>query len=476
MRSSRTGIVALSLFLGAAAASAQQDPKPGFNLFSVEQDIEIGRQSAAEAQRELPVLANASLERYLNRVVGVLAEQAPGARYPYQVRVVNSPDINAFTFPGGFLYVNRGLLEAARTESELAGVVAHEMAHVALRHGTHQASKAYAANAGLGILGGLLGRDGGEPSKVLQVIGGVGLNAVFLKFSRNAEYEADLVGVRMLKRAGFDTAAMGDFFELLRDQQRRDPGKLEQFFSSHPAPGDRAERMRAEVARLGPVTRPRVVGGFESLRADLGGLPAGSRRPSRVRDVDSRSDPSWGSPRTVRVEPASTRLRTFRQRGGFYEIDYPDNWTAQAAARGYGVVIAPRGGILEAADGQQAIVYGVVVNHYDPFEPGGDTGTLEEAADDVSRQVQRGNAHLRPVRGSERRETIDRARALSLVLSGRSPITGRQERVTVFTRDLADDHVLYALLIAPEDDYPELTRAFERMVGSLRVDDRAAHR
>jgi Zn-dependent protease with chaperone function len=475
MRSSLGGAVFSSLLL-AAAAAAQQDPKPGFNLFSVEQDVEIGRQSAAEAERELPVLADASLERYLNKVVRVLAEQAPGASYPYQARVVNARDINAFTFPGGFLYVNRGLLEAARTESELAGVLGHEVAHVALRHGTHQASKAYAANAGLGILGGLLGGDGGgDTGKILQVIGGVGLNAVFLKFSRSAEYEADLVGVRMLRRAGYDPGAMSDFFELLQQQQRRDPGKLEQFFSSHPAPGDRAERMRAEAGRLGSVARPREVGGFEAVRAELRGQPSTSSRTGRLRDPDRRSDPGWGRPRAVRVEPASTRWRTFRQRGGFYEIHYPDNWSAHPAERGYGVVIAPSGGILEA-DGQQAVVYGVVVNHYDPFERGSEAGTLEEATEDLSRQVRRGNPQLQVERGSERRETLDGARARSLVLSGRSPATGEQERVTVFTRELADGHVLYALFVAPAAQYPELQRTFDRMVSSLRVDDRAAHR
>jgi hypothetical protein len=218
------------------------------------------------------------------------------------------------------------------------------------------------------------------------------------------------------------------------------------------------------------------VGGFESPRAELRGLPAGSRRTGQLRDVNPRADPGWGSPRTVRVEPPSTRMRTFRQPAGFYEIDYPDNWSAQAGQRGYGVVIAPRSGIQEASDGRQAIVYGVVVNHYEPFERGGGSGTLDDAADDVSRQVMRGNPHLQPARGSERRETLDGARALSLVLSGRSPVTGMQERVTVLTRQLSDDHVLYALLVAPDDDYGELARTFDRMVGSLRVDDRAAHR
>src|SRR5438034_130671 len=166
--------------------------KPGFNLFSEQQDVEIGRQSAAEAERQLPLLNDRRVEGYATEIIRRLAAAAPGAKYPYQIRVVNASDINAFSLPGGYMYVNRGLIEAARTEPELAAVLAHVMAHVALRHGTHQASKAYLAQAGIGILGGLLGR-GGSPSQVIQVLGGLGMNALVLRFSRDIEYAADPV-------------------------------------------------------------------------------------------------------------------------------------------------------------------------------------------------------------------------------------------------------------------------------------------
>src|SRR3989442_6141875 len=145
--------------------------KPGFNLFSEQQDVEIGRQSAAEAERQLPLLNDRRVEGYATEIIRRLAAAAPGAKYPYQIRVVNASDINAFSLPGGFTYVNRGLIEAARTEPELAADLAHAMAHVPLRHGTHQASKAYMTQAGIGILGGLLGR-GGTPNPAFQVTRG----------------------------------------------------------------------------------------------------------------------------------------------------------------------------------------------------------------------------------------------------------------------------------------------------------------
>jgi predicted Zn-dependent protease len=209
-------------------------PTAGFNLFSVQQDVEIGRQSAVEAERQLPLLRDRNVDSYLNKIISKLAAKAPGARYPYAIKAVNASEINAFSLPGGPMYVNRGLVEAARSEAELAGVLAHEMSHVALRHGTHQASKAYLGQAGLGILGGLLGKNGNSTAQIVNAVGGLGLNAVFLKFSRDAEYQADQLGAQIMAGAGYNPVAMATLFELLRSEQGRDPGKVEKLFSDHP--------------------------------------------------------------------------------------------------------------------------------------------------------------------------------------------------------------------------------------------------
>jgi predicted Zn-dependent protease len=147
---------AVLLLVSACAVHAQSRIDPGFNLFSVDQDQEIGRQSADEVERELPILNDRSIDAFIASVGKRLAAVAPGAKFDYQFKVVNVSDINAFALPGGYLYLNRGLIEAAENEGQLGGVMAHEMAHVALRHGTNQASKAYIGQAGLGLLGGLI--------------------------------------------------------------------------------------------------------------------------------------------------------------------------------------------------------------------------------------------------------------------------------------------------------------------------------
>ena len=442
----------------------------------MEQDIEIGRQSAVEVQRQLPMLNDRSVDRYLGQIVEKLAAVAPGAHYPYQIKAVNASEINAFALPGGPMYVNRGLIEAARSEAELAGVLAHELSHVALRHGTHQASKAYLGQAGLGILGGLLGKNGGNTAQIVNAIGGLGLNAAFLKFGRDAEYQADRLGAELMAHEGYNPVAMADFFQMLRGEQGRDPGKLEQFFSDHPPSADREARIRQQARTLGPV-RSQEVGGFKQVAAGLRRLPAPSRqaqrRPENPRNEDGRDTRQV----EVKVERPSSRFERFEQRNGLFTIEHPDNWRAYASDSGYAVSIAPEGGVVETANGQEAMLYGVIVNHYAPFD---DTdrrrGSLEDATDDLVRQIIRSNSYLRARDDSQRAEEIDGESALSVVLSGRSPVTGEEERVTIFTRSLPDDHVIYALCIVPGRDYDSLARTFAQMMRTLRVNDDAVHR
>ena len=164
-----------------------------------------------------------------------------------------------------------------------------------------------------------------------------------------------------------------------------------------------------------------------------------------------------------RIEAPSGRYRSYRQRDDFFSVQYPDNWRVYESQQGLGVTIAPEGGVVEASDGTPAIVYGAIVNHYDPFEQDYSTARrradLPSAMDDLVRQVRSSNSYLRRT-GSQRRMTIDGAPALQTVLSGTSTLTGQEERVTVFVRELSDGHVAYALFIAPG---PRLRRAGRRV-------------
>ncbi len=475
------------------AQSTVRRSQPAFNLFSTQQDVEIGRQAAVEAERQLPLLNDQVTNRYLTQIIQRLAAQAPGADYPYSIKAVNATEINAFSLPGGPMYVNRGILTTARSEAELAGVLAHEMAHVALRHGTNQASKAYLAQAGLDILGGLLGTRS-STSKIVNAVGGFGLNAVFLKFSRDDEYQADATGAEIMARAGYNPVAMADFFALLRQEQGRDPSKLERFFASHPPPANREGRIRTLAANLGQV-QTREVGGLASIQSRLGRISVAAASTPWPTETSTGTVARPGDIIQVNVPAPSSRFVRFEQPNGFFTIQHPNNWQAFAAQSGFAVSLAPTGGVVENNDGQPAMVYGVIINHYSPFNgesarranslqrnyaPFEDRtttrGSLEEATDDLIYQILATNSYLRAEAGSARAEEIDGADGYSVLLSGRSPLTGEDERVTAYTRELPDGHVLYVLCVAPSSMWSALDQTCNRMIRTLIVNDDAAHR
>ena len=218
-------------------------------LMSVDQEIAIGREANAKVRKEVPELTDAGVRAYVRGIVQRLVRVAPGPKYPYAVSVANYREINAFAVPGGPLWINRGVLHAATNESQVAGVLAHEIAHIAERHAADQMTKALATNFGLGMLGAFLGNSGGAGAA--KAAAGLLANSMFMKFSRDDELEADRAGLQMLVRAGWDGRGMVELFEILRRESRRDPLQVETFFSSHPAPADRIAALKSRVARAG---------------------------------------------------------------------------------------------------------------------------------------------------------------------------------------------------------------------------------
>jgi beta-barrel assembly-enhancing protease len=495
---------AMWMFAGAAvfvpitqAAEAQATIKrspSGFNLFSVQQDVDLGRQSAAEIETQVPVLNDSRTNTYLTRIITRLSTQAPGTKYPYTIKAVNATDINAFALPGGPMYVYRGLITSSRNEAELASVLAHEMSHVILRHGTEQASKAYLGQAGLSLLGGLVGKRGSTSSQIIQAVGGFGLNAAFLKFSRSDEYEADALGAELMSKAGYNPEAMATMFAMLRAEQGRDPSKLDKFFSSHPPPADREARIRTLASSLGTGGSLQVVGNFATIQSRLGGLTASNSTTTAPTYTTSPGTVVQPNDRvTVSVPAPSTTFSRFSHGAGFFTVDYPNNWRTYQT--GLAVSIAPEGGVVELSNGQPNLLSGVIVNHYAPFE--GAEGRwssslqrsytpfedrtrpprsfLEDATDDLIRNVIGSNSYLSAVSGSVRSEVIDGAAGYSVVLNGRSPVTGEDERVTLYTRALPDNHVIYMLCITPVRDVTVMDQTCARMIRTLNVNDNAAH-
>ena len=482
------GGLVLSLCLITGSAGAQTVVRPGFNIFSVEQDVEIGKQSAIAAEKQIPLLSDAGAQRYVSALGAKLAARAPGPKFTYQFKVVNRADVNAFALPGGYIYVHRGLLEQVRNEGELAGVMAHEIAHVALRHPTNQASKAYLAQAGLGVLGGLLGaKSSSSTGQIVGAIGGFGLNTLFLKFSRSIESQADIVGAQIMSKAGYDPMDMAHFFSYLGQISGGAQSKVANFLSDHPAPADREARVRQEAGLLGPVHGTALVGNLRTVQTQLRRLSPAPNAAALASNTGTATPPVNPSSSGLSIEQPSTRYRVFQQSDGGYQIEQPDNWNAYVPSGGYGVTIVPTGGVETSARGQQNIAYGVIVNHYVPFE--GSVGTsftdpngslfgaapLEEAASDLIRHIEQSNPYLTRDPNAEQRSMSAGHEMLTIPLSGRSPDTGTEERVTVVARQLSDGHVIYMLLIAPRKDFTALEPTFTHMIRSLRVGESAAH-
>jgi hypothetical protein len=263
---------------------------------------------------------------------------------------------------------------------------------------------------------------------------------------------------------------------------------VEQFFSSHPAPANRAARINQESALLA-VQPSKPVGGFEQVKSELTGMrPAASMQ--QIAQGQSAPAPAErsGSERSIpeiKVAGPSTEFLVFVQRDDLFEIGYPDNWRTYEADQGYGVIIAPEGGFVDTGGKERDLISGVIVNHYAPLEDdfrnrlgaSQDEGNsnLMSATNDLLNHILRTNPDMRMIKDSERHNRIDGAPSLSVVLSGQSRVTQQEERITLFTREVADDHIIYALFIAAEQDYKRLNETFNRMITSLQVDTEAKH-
>jgi predicted Zn-dependent protease len=210
----------------------------GFNLFSPEQDVELGRTSAEEVARQSVVLKDERVTRYVQRLGDKIAARAPGYRFQYKFVIVDSKETNAFALPGGYVFVNSGAIESAHNEGELAGVLAHEISHVVLRHGTNQASKAYVAKSAMRLIDAALGDAKNDVRRLAASLGLAGPGRLFLKFNRDAELQADVEGARLMAAAGYDPRDMASFFESL--DGRDDDVRATETADDHPDPATRA--------------------------------------------------------------------------------------------------------------------------------------------------------------------------------------------------------------------------------------------
>ncbi|HKF52396.1 MAG TPA: M48 family metallopeptidase [Candidatus Acidoferrales bacterium] len=424
--------------------------RPAFNIFSPQQDVEIGERAVAAVPRQYPLLNDKRVDDYLQQVGMRLVAHVPKGTYPYpyKYRCVNSAQINAFALPGGFIYINRGVIENADNEAQLAGVMAHETAHVVLRHGTAQASKSAGAQVALGIVGALVGGNLAA-SLITQLFSSAAVPLVFLKMSRTDESQADILGTQILHDAGYDPEGMADLFKKL-DSSAQPP----QFFSDHPNPANRIQRIDEEVDRLG---RPlpdatRDTSEFDSIKAYVKSLP-----PPPQFQPGPRGASEPGAP-----ESPSASYVTYS--GKQFSFAYPDNWRPQEQSNG-GVFLSPPGGVVQPMRGDSGIAYGVIVSTFAPQQVNGAAPSLDNATQQLIASLKKSNPHMKFMRQSKD-ETLGGSPSLSTYLQSNSPDGGREADWLVTT--LRPDGLFYALCIVPQKEYDAYAGAFRAIVHSVK--------
>ena len=448
--------------VGAIVIPAQTTFTLDRNKYTLENDVAIGREAAAQVSKELPQLNDARTEEWAEDVGrGLVAALPPEFSHPpfrYTFDVVNQKEINAFALPGGPMFLNRGMIEAGTTEAEVAGVMGHEIAHVALRHGTAQATKGERFQLGA-LAGQVLGAVvGGTVGGLIAQGSQFGLGTYFLKFGREYERQADLLGAQILARAGYDPRQMANMFKTIESQGG---SQQPEWMSSHPNPGNRYDAILREAAML-RIQGSADSGDFADIKGRLAkmspALTAEQIARANTSKAGSTGAGSTGTRAPVRVDPPSSQSRAYRP-NNVVTITVPANW--QPTSRNDGVTTyAPVGGT-----GEHGFTHGIQV------------GVVQNATGDLQRDMEQmiqGFAQSNPRLQRQQdytRENIGGRTGLTTVLSNVSDITGQAESVTVSITQLRGNTMLFLVGVTPQTEASVYGDAFRRIRQSIQVSD-----
>ena len=465
----RSKIVQISVAVACSAVllTGQTKVEVPSNKYTPEQDVQLGREAAEQARRQLPIMRDSTVTSYVEtlgrRLVNAIPQDLRQPGFDYTFETVNVRDINAFALPGGPMFLNRGMIEAAKSEGEVASVVAHELSHVILRHGTAQASKATKYEIGT-VAGAILGAIiGGRTGNIVAQTTQFGLGAAFMRFGRAFEKDADIEGAQIMARAGYDPREMANMFKTI---EKQGGGGGPEFLSDHPNPGNRVDYINKEAATLRVENVQRDSAGFSRVAAYLRSLPkaptteeatAAAKRAGGSQPTSGRDRTGTVGPATGRVEPPSTRYTQYNE-GDLFTVSVPSNWREMATSNA--VTFAPEGGYGEF-NGQSMFTHGV------EFGISRNEGhDLRTATEELIGSLQEGNPRLgRPA--SYRRTSINGRAALSTTMANVSEVTG-DEVIQLVTAEMRDGNLFYAVFVAPRQDVNSYQQVFQRVLSSIR--------
>jgi len=452
------------LAVTASLAVAQTRITPPKNKYTPAQDVEIGQQAAKEVEQQLPRLRDGDIESFVDRIgrrlVQVMPSELEHREFRYSFNVINVREINAFALPGGPMYVNRGMIQAAAVEGEIAGVMAHELSHVILRHGTAGATKQqpFAIGAIAGAIAGTI--IGGRVGQVVAQGSQFGLGTYFLRYSREYEKQADLLGVQLMARAGYNPIDLVHIFQTI---EKQGGGSGPQFMSDHPNPGNREAYITEEASRVRIEGRAGDSREFARVQDELRSMsPAPTTEEVTRRGKQTPREPGQPTGNIgTRVAPPSSRYQSYTE-GNLFRISVPDNWREVATSAS--VKFVPDGAYGQV-QGRTVFTHGVELG-----VTRNEIHSLQEATQEFIDGLSESNPSLRAT-GRLQNTTLSGRSGLMAVLRNVSEVTGRGETVTVFTTLLRDGNLFYCITVAPEDEYQAYQRSFQRVTQSIRLTD-----
>jgi Zn-dependent protease with chaperone function len=468
--STRAAATVVALFTSVSFVLGQTKIVAPENKYKIQEDVEAGREAAREVEKQLPILRDDGVDDYVERVgqrlVAAIPAEFQHREFRYEFDVVNVSDLNAFALPGGPMYINRGMLQAAKNEGEVAGVLAHEISHVALRHGTAQAGKATKYQVG-SILGQIAGAVlGGVAGQAISLGSQIGFSAGFMRYGREYERQADLLGAQMMARAGYDPRDMAAMFQTIQSKGGGSGGP--EWLSSHPNPANRYEAITKESASLRVNNPVRNTAEFTQLRARLQRMApaptteqvmkrggAGGQRTGR--------DTGGGYPsgQVGRVEPPSGRYETF-DGGNLFRLAVPDNWRELQGQNS--VTFAPEGGYGEH-QGQSVFTHGLQVGMEQI-----NARNLRQATQQLIQSLAQSNPNIQQA-GNFQNVTMAGRAGLAIVLNNHSDVTHQQERIALYTTQLQDGNLFFVVGVAPTREFNAYRNIFNRSVQSLQLND-----
>ncbi len=452
-------VVAILLPMMAFAQTKIVAPK---NKRKIQDDIKIGRDTAGQAEQIFPLIPDATSNAYLQdvgrRLVDAIPSEYQHSEFQYYFKIINASDINAFALPGGPMYVNRGMIVGAKNEGEMAGVMAHELSHVALRHGTAQGPGILTQ---IGAIGAIIG--GGVVGA--PEIGQIAAAGLITPNSRAHEKQADILGAQIMARAGYDPRDLANIFKTIAGENggQRSP----EFISTHPDPGNRYGYINQEATQLRVSPNPiKITSGFQRTQRYMNSLPP-AQTMQQIEAAAQKGqtqgggeqDPMAGGKYSQNVPAPSPSYRAYNA-GKIISLQVPTNWKEFPRSQQQEVWFSPDG-----AWGAQGITHGSIMG----VEK--NTDNLQTATKNYVDGILKANTYLKQ-NGNYSTGKLSGRAAYAVTISGTSDVTGKVEVDTIYTTLLSDGSLLYIVTVVPQDQSSAYKNAFSSILKSLQINDK----